>query len=292
MATSVVERAWREQSVWSQVANRLKRDLERKRTLALGFTVVGAVLSAAAVAVGLSSGVAKVLAFASAASVAVAGLVRVRTGKRAVQDWTRARSVSEAMKSEVYLYLTRLRDEGDDDREVKLGQRIGDIEDDGSDLLRFKLDVTPHHRPLPQVDDVESYLRVRVGGQLDDYYRPRAAELGRKVTLFRRIELGLGIAGAVLAAAAGTWEREAIAVWVPVVTTVGAAITAHAAAARYEYLLVEYLRTAEELERLRDRRGSASNLTDEALVKKAENIISVQNQGWMAKLTSDDGAGG
>jgi hypothetical protein len=76
------------------------------------------------------------------------------------------------------------------------------------------------------------------------------------------------------------------------VTTVGAAITAHAAAARYDYLLVEYLRTAEELERLRDRRGSASNLTDEALVKKAENIISVQNQGWMAKLTSDDGAGG
>jgi hypothetical protein len=92
----------------------------------------------------------------------------------------------------------------------------------------------------------------------------------------------------VLAAAAGTWEQDVVAVWVPVVTTVGAAVTAHAAAARYEYLLVEYLRTTEELERMRDRRGPASKLTDEQLVRKAEEVISVQNEGWMAKLTSDD----
>jgi hypothetical protein len=104
----------------------------------------------------------------------------------------------------------------------------------------------------------------------------------------RRIEVALGGGGAVLAAAAGTWEQDAVAVWVPVVTTVGAAVTAHAAAARYEYLLVEYLRTAEELERVRERRGSASKLTDEELARKAEDVISVQNQGWMAKLTSED----
>jgi uncharacterized protein (DUF58 family) len=68
-------------------------------------TIVGAILSAVAVAVGLGSGAGKVLAFASAASIAVAGLVHTRIGKRAVPEWTRARSVSEALKSEVYLYL-------------------------------------------------------------------------------------------------------------------------------------------------------------------------------------------
>jgi uncharacterized protein (DUF697 family) len=95
----------------------------------------------------------------------------------------------------------------------------------------------------------------------------------------RWIEVGLGVGAAVLAAAAGMWERDAIAVWVPVVTTVGAAITAHAAAGSYEYLLMEYLRTAEELERVRDRRGSAAKLTDEQPVRKAEDVISVQNEG-------------
>jgi hypothetical protein len=281
MAANVVQRAWSEQSSWSQVADRLKRDLERKRTAALGLMIAGAVLSAAAVAVGLGSDVGKVFAFTSAASVGVAGLVRARIGKRAVQEWTRARSVAEALKSEVYLYLAGLADPG-------LDERIAGIEDDGRDLLRYKTAAAPRMRPLPAVSDVESYLRVRVGGQLEGFYRPRARELQLTITIVRRIELALGLGGAVLAAAAGTWEQDAVAVWVPVVTTVGAAVTAHAAAARYEYLLVEYLRTAEELERVRDRRGLASKLTDEQLVRKAEEVISVQNEGWMAKLISDD----
>ena len=138
------------------------------------------------------------------------------------------------------------------------------------------------------MSDVESYLHVRVGGQIDDYYRPRAAGLETKLDILRWIELSLAIAGAVLTAAAGVFKINGIGVWVPVATTVGAAITAHAAASRYEYLLIEYLRTADELERLRDRRGSASKLTDEALIRKAEEVISVQNEGWMAKLTRDD----
>jgi hypothetical protein len=281
MVMSVVQHAWSEQSSWSQVANYLKRELERKRMAALGLTIAGAVLSAAAVAVGLGSGAGKVFAFASAASVGVAGLVRARIGKRAVQEWTRARSVSEALKSEVYLCLAGLADPG-------LDERIAGIEDDGRDLLRYKTALDPRLRPLPAVSDVESYLRVRVASQIEQFYRPRVRALQRKVTIVRRVELALGFGGAVLAAAAGTWEQDVVAVWVPVVTTVGAAVTAHAAAARYEYLLVEYLRTTEELERMRDRRGPASKLTDEQLVRKAEEVISVQNEGWMAKLTSDD----
>ena len=62
---------------------------------------------------------------------------------------------------------------------------------------------------------------------------------------------------------------------------------------RYEYLLVEYLRTAAELERLRGRyRHSAgrgdSESTEDAFVEACEHVISVQNEGWMAKLTSSD----
>ena len=105
------------------------------------------------------------------------------------------------------------------------------------------------------------------------------------MTLFRRVEVGLAAVGVLLGAAAGTWELDAAAVWVPVVTTIGAAIAAHVAAERYSYLLVEYQRTAEELRRIAERRGAAAGLTDEQLVQRAEEVISIQNQGWMAKLS-------
>jgi hypothetical protein len=290
MPAAAVERAWREQSVWSQAANRLKRELGQNRFYALVLAVVGAVLSAAAVSVGVGSAAGRALAAMSALAVGLGGLARSRIGRGAVRDWTRTRSVSEAIKSEVYLYLAALGDYGVNGRDARLDERITGIEEDASDLLRFRSGVEPAERPLPPVSDIDSYMRVRVGGQIEDYYRPQARALESRIRLVRRIEAALAVAGVVFGALGGALELDAVAVWVPVVTTVGAAITAHAAAARYEYLLVEYLRTAEELERLRDRRGSAGTLSNEELVKQAEHVISVQNEGWMAKLTSPEGA--
>src|SRR3712207_6611842 len=98
MTTSVVERAWDDQNRWSQTADRLKRDIERWRRLALGLALLGAVLSASAVVAGLDSAAGKVLAFGSAASVATAGVVRARASPEAVRGWTRARAIAEAIK--------------------------------------------------------------------------------------------------------------------------------------------------------------------------------------------------
>jgi hypothetical protein len=282
MAVSVVVRVWNDQSSWSQAADLLKRKLEQQRLLALALAVLGAVLSASAVTAGLGSALGKVLAFGSAASIAVAGILRARTGRQAVEEWTRARSVSEAIKAEVYTYLAL----GGDDNALE--QRVARLEVDGGKLVIYKDAAAPRPRALPEVHDIESYLRVRVGGQLNKFYRPRAKDLERKVVIVRRIELTLGVAGALLAAAAGTWEVDAVAVWVPVATTVAAAITAHAAAGRYDYLIVEYLRTAAELERISRRSGTAAGLSGDKLVAAAERIISIQNEGWMAKLASGD----
>jgi hypothetical protein len=277
MASGSVERAWEEQRGWSQAAGRLKRDRERKRALALGLTVVGAVLSAGGLAAGLASDWGKVLAFGAAAAVALAELVRARVGPQAVSDWTRARSIAEAIKSEVYVELAGVGGPGFDDR-------VDTITDLGRDLLPHRAHAALCSRPLPPVDDVASYLKVRVGGQIDDFYRPRARELQRRIEASRRMELALAVLGALLAAAAGTWESDSLAVWVPVLTTIAAACTAHHAAARREYLLVEYLRTAQELERLRRRTGSVAELSDEQLIRRAEEVISVQNEAWMARF--------
>ncbi|MBA2324926.1 MAG: hypothetical protein H0V92_13250, partial [Pseudonocardiales bacterium] len=69
----------------------------------------------------------------------------------------------------------------------------------------------------------------------------------------------------------------------------------HVAATRNEYQLIEYLRTAQRLENLRSQALVASG-TDElnALAVSAEEVISIENKGWMAKLAEepDEQAGG
>ncbi|MFD6612917.1 hypothetical protein ACFWD1_29030 [Micromonospora chalcea] len=59
-------------------------------------------------------------------------------------------------------------------------------------------------------------------------------------------------------------------------------------AERYSYMLLEYSRTVDELERIRDRRGRFASMNDEDLVQHAETVISIQNEGWMAKLNETD----
>ncbi|MGO9972567.1 MAG: DUF4231 domain-containing protein [Solirubrobacteraceae bacterium] len=286
-----LERVWAEQSRWSQVANQFKHTLEQRRLLMLGLTIIGAIASAAAVLAALTTTAGRALAGLSAFAVAAGGVVRATTGKDAIRNWTRARSVSEGIKSEVYTFISQV-DRDAPDRDTAFVDRIDAIVAGAADLVRYRDRVTPVQRPLPTVNDVESYIRERIQRQIEGYYRPRALELDSRITLFRRLEIGLGLLGALLAASAAATGTNSLGIWVPVVTTVLTAVTAHAAAERWEYQLVEYLRTAAELERLRDRRGSAAQLSDKELVQKAEQVISIQNEGWMAKLESDDSPAG
>lgn len=279
MSSSGVHSIWDAQSRWSQAAGRLKKGTEQWRWAALVLTVMAAALSAGAVVAGLDSSAGKWLAFVSGSAAAVAGLATSRTGGNAVSMWTRARSVSESIKSEVYKHLATQGSEAD------LDEAVADIEGDAADLLRFRDARKAESRSLPEVHDVNSYLDVRVRHQIDRYYRATADKLDGMARVYRWVEVVFAIAGAVLAVAAGTWEEDNLAVWVPAVTTVGAAVAAHAAAQRLDFLVVQYRSTADELARLANRRGKAAELSDEQLIDRAELVISNQNQGWMVKLS-------
>lgn len=275
--------AWEEQSVWSQAADRLKAELERNRAWVLRLGVAGAMLSGAAVAWGIDRDLGKVLAALSALAVGIAGLLR-QSGQGGVQSWTNARAVSEALKSEVYLHLARVNDG------VRFEEQLEAIDNDASGLIEHRAGLAPKERPLPEVDGIDSYVEHRIDDQIG-YYERSAKKLRGRVTWVRRAEGALAVAGVVLAALGAIVAADALAVWVPVVTTVAGAIAAHAAAERYEYLLVEYLRTAHALRRLRDRQGTARSLSDEELIRRAEGILSAQNAAWLVKVTSGDDAG-
>jgi hypothetical protein len=280
---SSLDYAWQEQSVWSQVANRLRAQLRTKRRVGLSLTIAGGVLSTTAAGIGLDTSLGRAFAFAAAVCVGAAAIAQSTAGTNAVRDWTRARSAAEAIKSEVYLALAGV-GAADLDAEIK---RIGD---DAGDLRAYQAGIRPVSRPLPPVTDPGTYLHERVDQQIKWYHDNRAAKLTVTLRRYRYAEWGLAGVGLLLGAGAGTWEISWMAMWVPVVTTIGAAVLAHAAAERYSYLLIEYMRTGDELRRLRNRVGPAASLSDQELVRRAEAVISAQNEGWMAKQAGDTSA--
>jgi len=286
------EWAWQRQSVWSQTANNLKAGPTRLRVLRLGLTVGAAALALAGSQVKPVSFPASVaLAVTAALALAAVGLLRGRVNAEQARRWTRARSVSEALKSEVYLFLSRSGRYQAEDRERRLEAELQRLEREAGDLQRYTGGVQAKERSLPPVHDVSSYLDVRVRqSQLREYYEPRAQLMQWRLRRLKVIEVTLALVAAALAATAAV--APSVGAWAAVATTASGAVAAYLAAERYEFLWIEYSRTASELHRLLDRRTAADGrpLSDQDLAAECEQVISVQNQAWMAKWGEEDAA--
>jgi hypothetical protein len=156
---------WDQQSVWSQSADRLKQRIGRARAAALGVTVTVAVLGAVSVVLAdLQPTLSRVAAGIAAGAVLLLPVLRRGWSGQVLRDWTRARSVSEAFKSEVYLWLAGVGPYRDDPNGARLRAKIGQVRADGADLVRYQAGLTARARDLPDVHDVDSYFAVRVTG--------------------------------------------------------------------------------------------------------------------------------
>lgn len=289
VTATLVEELWREQSIWSRTANRMKQRIDRARWLALGLvvTVAGCGTGAATLA-GPAPGLARVLAVAAAVGSGVLPLLRPLWSGQRLRDWTRARSVSEALKTDVHLWLARAGDYAGDDDGALLRERTRRLRADAADLLAHRRGVEAASRPVPAVHDGRSYFAVRVTAQIDGYYLPRAARITRTLRRLRVVETALGLTGTALGVAAAVAALQ-LAAWITVVATIGTALATHIAAARYEFQRIEFERTAERLRQLREdaHLPGATEATLAALAVRAEDVISVENQGWMARLAEE-----
>ena len=285
-----MEWAWQQQSVWSQTADKLKAGPTRLRSLRLALTVVAAALALAGSQVKpVSLPASTALAVAAALALAGTGLLSGRASAEQVRRWTRARSVSEALKSEVFLFLSASGGYSNADRERRLEAEVQRLEREAGGLRRYTAGIRARERPLPAVHDTRSYLDVRVrDSQLEGFYEPKARFMLKRLRLLKVVQVTLALVAAGLAATAAVWPS--VAAWAAVVTTAGGAVAAYLAAERYEFLWIEYSRTASELRRLLDRRTAADGrpLSDAELIAECEQVISVQNQAWMAKWGEED----
>jgi hypothetical protein len=280
---------WREQAGWSRAADRMKDGIARARLAALVIVVLVAVFGTTAAALGDAlHPLGRWLAvLAAVGSVSLPPLRKLWSGTR-LQNWTRARSVSEAMKADVYLWLARVRPFTDDADAATLRDRIDRLRGDAADLASAAERCTPVARDLPAVHDLSTYFDVRVGGQYAEYYRPRVREIERRLGWFRAVGFVLGAIGAVLGGAA-VLLATSFAAWIAVVSTVATAVAVHVSATRYEFQRIEFARTAEELRRIKTRAEQLGVAEQELhrLARRAERVISIENQGWMAKLAED-----
>jgi hypothetical protein len=277
---------WRDHRQWSHAAGRLKKRIIVWRSVALGFAILGAVLATLATQVGLTSGLGRSLSITAAVALTVVPIIRgARLGKDRIEGWTRARSASEALKAEAYLYLTRTPPYDKENRESELLKQTDRLLGQVGDLAGETVGMPDADKPLPDVHDTDSYLQIRVRPQITKYYQPQAAKQQQRLSMFRAIEFTLSVLAALLGAIAATARMNSVGVWVAVVTTVGAAITAHIAAARYEHLVISYLSTARQLRSLLQGWESRSDKTAEGagrLVRDCEDVISRENESWMA----------
>jgi hypothetical protein len=99
-------------------------------------------------------------------------------------------------------------------------------------------------------------------------------------------------AAASAAAATGLQWLSYIGPWVAVVTSAGAAVTAHLAASRYDHAAMTYFATADRLTGLRDAWRADPGRLETArvanFVDDCENAISTGNEAWLAEWTGEE----
>jgi hypothetical protein len=290
MTESPLQSDWDEHVAWSVTANRLKATRERYRTVVLVLTIAGAALATLAASTADSRMQTTAGILGSVSLGIVPFLTRYFLSAEKTRNWLRARSISEGIKSEIFRYCAGAEPYTGPDARAKLTQKVRTIRDWGRSLEieRVKA-IVPRTTPPPKLD-AESYVKLRVRQQIDQYYRPKARTFAARSEQFRRAEIGLAAMAAILSSAAtylgGSGFR--LGPWVAVLTTVGGSVAAHAAAGRYDFQTTTFFATARQLEDLlHDWEASAQTAPGPEwsdFVQACEEAISAENRGWMAKL--------
>ena len=250
---------WKERKIWSLTATQLKQSLTFWRGVVLLLTILGAFLETLAAQLHSSQEELSTYigALGAVALVLIPIIRNAKLGTNQTRAWVKSRSVSEGLKTEIYLYLTGTEPYNDpSNRDTELSkQRDEIVESAKRALLRHtaiaRNQLANENLTPPQPMNIDTYIEKRVNQQIEQFYQPRALDLARQASRLKTAEFLTSI----VAAALGVFPKffnnsEQFSAWVAVVTTIGVAITAHLAAGRFDRLVDSYLATADRLKSL------------------------------------------
>ncbi len=295
----VVATYWRRHEQWTTLANRLKARIGFWRTTSLVLGAAGALLQTAAVALGSCIAGTPVSVVGAVALLFVPFIARYFLTPEQVRQWLRARSMSEGLKSLVFRFRARAAPFTEGDRVIQL-EDAGKRAESWVEALAGELaGVEDRAGTPPPVLDPDAYIERRVRNQIDLYYRPGARNNASRARAFRRAELAMAALAAALGGVAaglrlapGSGPPSRLGAWVAVLTTIGGAIAAHAAASRYDQQARAYFATARQLEDLLNEWTAHGRPQDPAswssFVSACEEAISAEDRGWMAKLDPEE----
>jgi hypothetical protein len=302
MSDKIVEDTWRQQNEWSTTAGRFKSEIWLWRKLVLLLSIGGAIFATLSTQVP-DGNAQKVVAVIAAVLLAIIPVVTPKKlSPQKTRNWAVARSVSEGLKEELYLFLARAEPYADPDgaKPEILRDRSFEITRKASDLLQHVTRVEAPPRELPTFKSPKEYLEIRVADQID-WYQEKSRLHSDKAAGLRNMEFCLAIVAALLAAVTGAvggvlkiqgWPIE-IGAWVAVLTTIGGTLTAHIAAARYDHIVTSYSATAFQLRHLKNHwppggDDSIPSVEWSTLVRRCEDAISKENESWLAKWVTED----
>lgn len=214
-------------------------------------------------------------------------LTREILGPKEQQQWIKAREISEALKAEGYIFAVSAPPYSDptnapDLLATKIDELTAGTETVG--LLPNAIDDPKRPRsPLT----IEDYITTRVHDQ-STFHTADARVYARKLSMWRSAAITLMVASSALGVVAGFAKQAAINVWVAVVSTALATVTAFVTASRFEFLAASYATTSERLEALVRRwraKQAPSHAEADRFVLDCEAALAAQNHTWSDELS-------
>lgn len=309
--------------IWNRTANNKKRVITIWRKRIAIAMLVGAALGLASEEVidskfaplfSTSDGsfrIEQALAILSAISIALATYAgaKILSGELE-KSQLKARSACEALKVQGYLYSMKAPPYSGKHAEKLLFKRVEIILKDVSNippdlsiygnsdswLSRFFSVFYMGKKSADEVDlwkqrfdenmTFDNYIKERVEGQVNDYYRVKASEFQATINKANAATLFFGFAGVAFGAVGATYIA-GITMWVGLISTASASITSYIHANKYEYLLMSYISTASELELLAARYKSMeapSIRMQQRFITETETIFSTEHNSWLSEI--------
>jgi hypothetical protein len=287
---------WEQQSQWSSAASIYKGSHRSWNGPLIIFGFIGVVFSTISPFV-VAQTTAKpedwtlvqfVLAVMGPAVVAVAAvLTREILGPKSEQKWIKAREVSEALKAEGYIFAVSAPPYFDPaTAPTLLAAKIGELTTgiDGLGPLPPPKETPDRNlRPL----SLQEYIDQRVKAQRA-YHDGDARRYAGTLARWRAVAIVLMAVSATLGIIAGFGKQASINVWVAVVSTALATLTAYVTASRFEFLAATYAATSERLQSLVTTWEAQQNPTaaeKDRFVLDCEAVLAAQNRTWADELS-------
>lgn len=300
----VVASAWADHALWLDVATRLGDSIRLWRARAALAGVAGLFLSLLATTLAADTPGRRLVATLGVLLLALVPVLQQRLlSADRVLAWTRARSVSEQLKSAIYRHLMGALpaaplDDGSPAPDAtgpgNLVRHCRAIKRDAADLALLAATTPPHATTGKVRLTLDDYLTDRLDDQIA-WYRRKGLTLGNEAQRLQRIEFALGLLAVVLSALVGNLlpaaatpavlESSPLAPWLALIASATAALTSHIAGTRNLEVAAKYFATQDMLRTVRDEwrvdpdRDAPARVL--RLVQDAEAVMAAEHGGWV-----------